>query len=61
MLASGYTDIFEPEESFTFVPLTIICSLSRLFAANHDYLLPPTITYRFPRFPVINLQFLVIA
>jgi hypothetical protein len=31
MLASGYTDVLGPEESFTFVP-----------SASHDYLLPPT-------------------
>jgi hypothetical protein len=46
MLASGYTDVLGPEESFTFdlphylLPPTTTYSLPRLPAPSHDYLLP---------------------
>jgi hypothetical protein len=51
MLASSYTDVIGPEESFTFVPPTTTCSLPRLPAAFHDYLLPtssPSLRLRMP-------------
>src|SRR5450755_3543858 len=68
MLASGYTDVLGPEESFTFVPSashdyllppTTTCCLPRLPAASHDYLLPPTTTCSLPRLPAASHDYLL--
>jgi len=46
MLASGYTDVLGPEESFTFVPPHDYLLPPRLPASSQDYLLPPTTACR---------------
>src|SRR5450755_3543857 len=67
MLASGYTDVLGPEESFTFVPSashdyllppTTTCCLPRLPAASHDYPLPLTTTCCLPRLPAPSHDYL---
>jgi hypothetical protein len=45
--------VFGSEDSSTLRTSTII-------AAPHDYLPPPTTTYRLPRLPATNLQSLVV-